>query len=446
MKLTLTVHNVEDFHELLQSLSAQNHTLAPHSLYSPRLSHWHSLAVNRRHSALMFHCLISGVTPPPPLPPQLTTPGCKGSTAGWHLHATDGEMNRTPKWMRWLMEEAQQQAHNLWKCACGTAWRIQHPHSHKRQEVRVRGSPTSIAFDGEDTSDSPSPPCSSSWFPTLLIILGPAWPTMFPHCDQSQSGSKHLSASPPQPNELYGKSRVRGSPSLGTPTPPTGLLSQSPAALHATDKHWQDSAECFLYKLVLHLLPLAGSPGTLINVKKPLAEIPASREGGGCTLLFIFRLQWTDFVRVRQRALRPRWWCRPVSRTLGSRIRLQASETRRRSAWAGSGRARRHGKRAHELTGLFSSGQETQICRNSWGTSETPWEIHTCEIWYPFHTAAFCLWEWATVWMDSVWACLHVCVHTWNTKNKLLKLCLHSLELFLNTLYWKSLKKMCSRY
>lgn len=141
--------------------------------------------------------------------------------------------------------------------------------------------PVHVAFDGADSSASPSASCSSSWFPSLLIIPVPAWPTMFPHCDQSQPGSKHLSALPPKLGGRDGGS-VRGSPSLGTPTPPpTGLLSQSPSALHTTDKRWQDSAECFLHKLGLQSLPLAGSPGTLINVKKPLAEIPASWEGGG---------------------------------------------------------------------------------------------------------------------------------------------------------------------
>lgn len=197
------------------------------------------------------------------------------------------------------------------------------------REVRVRGSLPAIAFDGADTSDSPSSSCSSSGFPSLLIILVPAWPTMFPHCNQSQSGSEHLSASPPrsQTSFLTAAEAEQGARHpLGLLLPPTGLLSQSPATLHTTDKHWQDSAECFLHKLVLHSFPLAGSPGTLINVKKPLAEIPASWEGGGCTLLFVFCLQGTDFVRVRQRALRPADGADLCHKRWGPE--LQASETR----------------------------------------------------------------------------------------------------------------------
>lgn len=74
---------------------------------------------------------------------------------------------------------------------------------------------------------------------------------------------------------------------------------------------------------------------------------------------------------------------------------------------------------------------------NSWETSETPWEIRTCEIWYTFHTAEFGLGERATVWMDSVWVCVCVCVHALDTKNKLLNLWLRSLE----TVYWKNFWK-----
>lgn len=131
---------------------------------------------------------------------------------------------------------------------------------------------------------------------------------------------------------------------------------------------------------------------------------------------------------------------------LGSRIRLQASETRHRSAWAGSGRARRHGKHACEPTGLFSSGQETQICRCETAGRHQKLPGKYALVKYGIHfTPQSFAWERATVWMDSVWACAYVCVHALNTKNKLLNLCLHSLELFINSLYWKSLKKTTSQ-
>lgn len=46
-----------------------------------------------------------------------------------------------------------------------------------------------MAFDGADTSDSPSPLSSSPWFPPLLIIPAFSWEDIFPHCDQNESGS-----------------------------------------------------------------------------------------------------------------------------------------------------------------------------------------------------------------------------------------------------------------
>ena len=65
-------------------------------------SFWHILEPNNCHSALMFHCLTSGVS----LHSHSTTPGCKETPAHRHLHsqhAADGEINHTADECWWFM-------------------------------------------------------------------------------------------------------------------------------------------------------------------------------------------------------------------------------------------------------------------------------------------------------------------------------------------------------
>lgn len=265
---------------------------------------------------------------------------------------------------------------------------------------------------------------------------------MFPHWDQSQSGSKHLSASPPQcqtsftaPAEAETEWGARHPLGLRPPPPPP----QSSAQQIIIDKIL---LSVFFTNWCSTRFPSLGLPGPLSMWRSHWRKYQLHEwrggEAGGCTLLFVFCLQRTDFVRVRQRALRPRWWCRSVSRTLGSRIRLQASETRRSSARAGSGHARRHGKCAREPTSRFSSRQETQICRCETAGRHQKLPGKYALVKYGIHfTPQSFAWERGLLceWTVCERACARVCVHDLDTKNY------SSLKLFLNTVYWQNFWK-----
>lgn len=192
-----------------------------------------------------------------------------------------------------------------------------------------------------------------------------------------------------------------------------------PAAPQTTDKHWQmDSTECFLHTcvipaitLVLQSFPLAGSPGTLINVKKPLAEMPASCEGGvGCgghsahccysgeilqeLCSASGAADGADLCRERRG---PASDYRPQRRGAGAPERDQAVHT-------GMGNA------LVNRQDFFSSGQETQICRC--GTADRHQKLpgKCALVKYGIHfTPQFGVWGRATVWMHNVWARTHAC-------------------------------------
>lgn len=131
-----------------------------------------------------------------------------------------------------------------------------------------RSSPTSTAFDGGVTSDSPSHLSSSLWFPSSFLFFLPLPERIYSHSVTRTNlrpfcrDSVHFHHRDTQ--RLYGFAggevgRVRGSLSQGTP--PLHPLSRLSTVFYITDKLWQmGSGKWFLHTHMISAITLLLPP------------------------------------------------------------------------------------------------------------------------------------------------------------------------------------------
>lgn len=167
-----------------------------------------------------------------------------------------------------------------------------------------------MAFDGADTSDSPSPLSSSPWFPPLLIAPASSWEDIFPHCDQNESGSflswlcpLSLQSYPTALWHCWGRGwKGKGLAIPRDPPPPRSQRWETSVVFHITDKLWQmGSGQRFLHTHVIPAITLVllSSPHSAPCVSwedsyqcEEVTDGNANLIWGACSLLFIFCLQW----------------------------------------------------------------------------------------------------------------------------------------------------------